>query len=461
MLYTSMDPPPAPNPSPLPAPISSPYGNTPASVPGIVQTENFDSGGQDVASRDADEPNSGGQYRLDTGVDIEITSDTGDGANVGWMAAGEWLRSAVDVTSGGSYTIEARVAANGPGGTFHIELNGSDVTGSLVIPNTYGWQNWTSVSRASVSLPAGRQVLRVVLDANGPTGVFGNLNYLRFTGAANSGSIPHDGIAALIPGVVQAENFDDGGEGLSLHDADVINSGAQYRDSGVDIEVTSDTGDGANVGWMTAGEWLQYTIDVTAGGSYIIEARVAANGPGGTFHIEVNGSDVTGPILIPNTGGWQSWTTVSRGVSLQAGRRTLRVVLDANGPTGVFGNLNYLRVSPVNADAYEVTGIVTDDQGKPLAGAVVTMAYWLGATTQFPTAVTDASGVTGSASSPLFRAISSWHERRYWRRGTTSIGEACRAAARVSSKIFGSLALHVSRQEIRPCCRCRSTSASA
>jgi hypothetical protein len=49
----------------------------------------------------------------------------------------------------------------------------------MTIPNTGGWQNWTTTATASV--PAGQQVLRIVLDANGATGVFGNLNWLELT----------------------------------------------------------------------------------------------------------------------------------------------------------------------------------------------------------------------------------------------------------------------------------------
>jgi hypothetical protein len=53
---------------------------------------------------------------------------------------------------------------------------------------------------------------------------------------------------------------------------------------------------------------------------------------------------MTGPLTIPNTAGWQNWTTVVKPLSLQAGRRTLRVVFDSAGPTGVVGNLNSIRV---------------------------------------------------------------------------------------------------------------------
>jgi glucose/arabinose dehydrogenase len=173
----------------------------------------------------------------------------------------------------------------------------------------------------------------------------------RLYSQGTGGPTPYRGIPAAIPGIVQAEEFDEGGLGVAYHDTTANNSGGQFRfTTDVDIQVAYDVGGGHNVGWMAAGEWLVYSIDVTAAGVYTVEARVAASGAGGTFHLEVNGSDVTGPIGIPNTGGWQNWITIPKsGVSLQAGRQTLRFVLDANGPTGIFGNLNYLRFSTASA----------------------------------------------------------------------------------------------------------------
>ena len=85
-------------------------------------------------------------------------------------------------------------------------------------------------------------------------------------------------------------------------------------------------------------------MSVTASGSYRLDARVASPGTGGTFHVEVDGVDATGPLSVPNTGGWQTWQTItSAPVSLTAGPHVLRVVFDTNGATGYWGNLNYLR----------------------------------------------------------------------------------------------------------------------
>ena len=146
--------------------------------------------------------------------------------------------------------------------------------------------------------------------------------------------------------MIQAENFDTGGPGVGYADATPGNSGGAYRDGDVDIEPSQDGG-GHNVGWMVAGEWMKYTVTVASAGVYTLEARVASEGAGGTFHIEVNGVNVTGPLTVPDTGGWQTWTTITRtGVALPAGTQVWRVVMATNGPSGGVGNLNYFRIVP-------------------------------------------------------------------------------------------------------------------
>jgi phosphatidylserine/phosphatidylglycerophosphate/cardiolipin synthase-like enzyme len=333
--------------------VSTPFGGTPVALPGTIQAENFDEGGMHVAYYDTTAGNSGGVYR-NTDVDIEATSDTGGGYNVGWMAVGEWLKYTVNVTTAGTYDIQVRVAAPRDGGTFHIEVDGVDRTGPMTIPNTGAWQNWTTITRTGVALNAGQQVWRLVIDSMPPGGAVGNVNWIRAVASGGepppppppSGSTPYTGTAVALPGTIQAENFDNGGQHVAYFDNTPGNEGGVYRATDVDIAVAHDTGGGYTLGWVGAGEWLNYTVNVTAAGTYDIEARVASAGQGGTFRIEVNGVDRTGPITVPNTGGWQSWTTIRRtGVSLSAGQQVWRVVMLTNGPTtGGVGNFNWFRV---------------------------------------------------------------------------------------------------------------------
>gem|GEM_PF-3274708 len=182
-LYPPCDTCPTPTavpPTPLPTAVGSPYGGTPASIPGRVEAENYNTG--TGAYHDLDSGNTGGQYRSDD-VDIGTCVDTGCGYTLGWVFDDEWLRYTVNVQTTGTYQIDFRVASDGQGGTFHLEVDGQDVTGPMTIPNTGGWDTWQTISKSGVSLTAGEHVLRLAMDTNGSQLIpnIGNINWMDFS----------------------------------------------------------------------------------------------------------------------------------------------------------------------------------------------------------------------------------------------------------------------------------------
>ena len=227
-----------------------------ASLPGTIQAEDFDDGANGVAYRDNSAGNSGGQYRT-SDVDIEATSDTSGGYDVAWTSAGEWLNYTVNVAAAGTYDIAFRVASSGTGGTFHLEVNGANKTGTLSVPNTGGWQKWTQVTKTGVTLAAGQQVWRLVMDANGASGAVGNFNYLRATATAASSTSPTGERPPRCQAPCRRRISTKAAPGQAYVDNTTANSGGQYRNTAVDIETTSDSGGGYDVGWVGAGEWLK------------------------------------------------------------------------------------------------------------------------------------------------------------------------------------------------------------
>ncbi len=139
----------------------APYLMTPTAIPGVIEMENYDIGGQGVAYNDADPGNQGGAYRAAEGVDLEGTTDTGFGFNVGYVLAGEWLEYTVDVVAG-TYDVQLRVASNLDGGAVSLELDGIDITGPILFDGTGGWQNWVTVTAEDIAFTGGLQTLRVV-----------------------------------------------------------------------------------------------------------------------------------------------------------------------------------------------------------------------------------------------------------------------------------------------------------
>ena len=331
---------------PAPSPA---YGGTPANLPGTFQAENFDEGGEGSGYHDTTGGNAGGAYRP-TDVDIEPTSDSGSGYNVSKTRAGEWLQYTVNVAASGTYRFEARVANIGTGARFRVEVDGVDRTGLLDVPHTGGWQTWQTISTAGTPLTAGQHVIRVYLASAATSGGVGNYNWFRFVAEDTTPPPPstpaYGGTPAALPGLVQAENFDEGGQGMAYSDTTGHNSGGVYRTTAVDIGTTADPSSGGHyVGWTRVGEWLQYTVDVTQTRSYTLDVRVANEGSGASFRVEVDGIDRTGPIQLPNTGGWDTWQTLPiRDIPLTSGLRTIRLVmLTRNGENAGVGNFGYLQ----------------------------------------------------------------------------------------------------------------------
>ena len=110
-----------------------------------------------------------------------------------------------------------------------------------------------------------------------------------------------------VPGRIQAEAYDLGGEGVAYHDTTSKNKGGDFRDDGVDLEDEGPDGT-MNVGWIDAGEWLEYTADVTSG-VYTLALEVAGwNGPS-DVRVTVGGVEVA-TVTVPDTGGFNAWERV-------------------------------------------------------------------------------------------------------------------------------------------------------
>ena len=156
---------------------------------------------------------------------------------------------------------------------------------------------------------------------------------------------PYKGVIPVIPGVVEAEHYDEGAPGVSYHDVDEENQGVDYRGkTQVDIEGRPDASNGHGIGWVREGEWVVYTVEVKEAGTYALEIPVASKKAGGVFHIEFGGKDVTGPITIPDTGGWDKLQTIKKdGVALEAGVQAMKLVMDKDGESGGIGDIDLVR----------------------------------------------------------------------------------------------------------------------
>lgn len=134
------------------------------------------------------------------------------------------------------------------------------------------------------------------------------------------------------------------------------NDGTLYRavdtvSVGVDVAVqsegTSDVGGGDNMGYIDAGDIMNYEINIPTAGDYLIHYRVANNsGADGQYSFTLEGSpSALETVTFANTGGWQNWITSTTGVpvSLEAGTKTVNIT-----PLTGKNNFNWFRIVPAS-----------------------------------------------------------------------------------------------------------------
>ncbi len=149
--------------------------------------------------------------------------------------------------------------------------------------------------------------------------------------------------------VVQAENFDIGGEGVAYHDTDPNNRGNLYRVSGVDLyNFKSGKGSGIFVGATQPGEFLNYTVTIPKTGKYDLSFVVASSGAGGKFHMNVDGANRTKTLVVPNTKGGAKFATITKkSVRLKAGKHVLQIAFDAAGVGGSVGHFDSFSIKAI------------------------------------------------------------------------------------------------------------------
>jgi hypothetical protein len=331
------------------------YGQGPISVPGKIEVEQYDS------FFDTSAGNSSGGCRTDD-VDL-VTSDSDQpdlptNCLLEGTRAGEWLGFTIVAAQTDTYVLSIRVRPHstdvGGGGTFHVEIDGVDVSGTMRVPYipgdvSPGW--WTTMFKHSISLTAGQHTVKLKMDSESPTtGRIGRFNYLALTK-----TVPFEAAPFAVPGTIEAENFDRNpsgasGETFAYHDWDAANVGnAAYYRPGEAVDIW-DGVSGQRFIDMTTGEWISYTVDIAVAGKYSLYLRVVHPGVGGRLHFELDGNDITGPITIPDTGGYPSWETIEvTTLPLPTGVHVLTVVGDQESSLGVVADaIDYFTFVPAN-----------------------------------------------------------------------------------------------------------------
>lgn len=350
--------------------VSLPFGNP--ILPGQLEVEN---------------------YTSMSGVQTQATNDAGGGQNLGWIDAGDWTEYTVEVKEAGTFEFNYRYASPSNTGAIHAELNGVRLHANTILPSTGGWQNWSTIKVSNINLPVGVHKLRLVFDVAGY-----NLNYLNVVRTSTPPvadfnlSVPPNCVGKIISfsnassGTISTYNWN---FGTNANPANATGSGPHFVSyntegarnvsltvsgpggsntktqsvavstcntaitiagiieaekygsmNGIALENTTDLGGGQNIGWIDAGDWTEYSINVSETASYEFNYRIASPSGTGVFHAELDGQRIHANTTTPSTGGWQNWATVKvAGITLTQGLHTLRLVYDAGGM-----NFNYVDI---------------------------------------------------------------------------------------------------------------------
>ena len=185
------------------------------------------------------------------------------------------------------------------------------------------------------------------------------------------------GKPATLPGTLQTEYYDKGGEGAAYHDNDAQNQGdANYRASeGVDIV---NGNNGRALGYTSTGEWVEYTIDVQEAGNYSFKATVSSgvNNSGFSINLNKNGKITKlADIRVPQTGNnsWDTYRVVEGTLSepLEAGEQILRIVI-----TGSNCNIDKIQFSNTATGIIDINNDAASQQGSyDLFGRKVNDSY--------------------------------------------------------------------------------------
>ncbi len=156
---------------------------------------------------------------------------------------------------------------------------------------------------------------------------------------------------------IEAEYYDIGGEGVSYHDTTVCNVLGRIRtgpNEGVDVEQACGGAGStcADIAATEPGEWAEYTINVTRSGMYAVTLGDAALAPS-HLHIEIDGINRSGSLLVPSTNSPTRFVNNVTGVAilLTQGLHVMRIAFEEGGMALNWIKLNY--AGPIDAGSVD------------------------------------------------------------------------------------------------------------
>ncbi|WP_197085478.1 Ig-like domain-containing protein [Cellvibrio sp. pealriver] len=264
----------------------------------------------------------------------KYTPAAGVGA-INYNQRGDWADYTLNVTSAGTYSIDAFLGTTQDGGAIEVLIDGVSVA-KKTVANNNNWDVFAKLVVASgVQLSAGTHSVRIISAGTTASTWEWNADRIEFTQVAvatpSSSSRASSSAPAAVPVVMQAESY--------------IATGGTYQGF---QKYTTAAGVGA-INYNQTGDWADYSINVTATANYRINAYLGTTQTGGAIEVLVDGVSVA-KKTVPNNNNWDVFALleVSSSVQLSQGAHTLRIISAGASSSTWEWNADRIEFIPVN-----------------------------------------------------------------------------------------------------------------
>ena len=277
----------------------------------------------------------------------ENSPGSSGGASVTLFDAGDAATLPFNITEVRDYDLAVRVRVgeasgdteDGLAGLYSLVLDGDTLDYRLDSTSISGLQSdtyWGEIVLTAVALTEGEHELTVVAKRN-----WLKLDRLCWRDPNSimepdreENQAPYSGTAASLPGTIQAEDYDLGGQGVAYNDTDASNNGGAYRPTEA-VDIGGNDSTGYSVGWVEVGEWIEYTVNVTQAGVYQVSGALGSPNAGGQVELSFATNGATTSLQLPagGTGGFDQFDTLeaAAAITLVRGEQVMRLTI-TSGP---------------------------------------------------------------------------------------------------------------------------------
>jgi len=271
--------------------IGTPYSGSSIKLPenGEVQAEEFDLGPIKYTYYVSDQTEGLEKNAFRQDVLIPIRED---GGYYVILNNGDWTAYSLDITEGGDFSLVVNTKGEQAEGKFNLYLNDILVAAMDVNPS----DDWNYLVELPIlALSEGEKLLKIEYEGTGQLSFKDLFFYsLRYDGLPYNG--PH-----VAPGVIQAEDYDTGGQNVSYNEIDPADNTYRTDDGKVGIQQNVKFGHATIITGIKNGEWWKYSIEVPEAGEYAFDFTITAGAASPCFTVEIDSKEVAS--LAANTGG--------------------------------------------------------------------------------------------------------------------------------------------------------------